>query len=129
MEKLELDWKPISETALLEKIIQDWERMSPLERHFWETIQIEQQKWQCSPWGDRGHGFWAVAILGKLVVWYNDIEGGFNCSYYQDFGAFSDYWCNQDNLDEVVKTLKRNLDTGYTDLWQAGPPIPGEFNR
>lgn len=117
-----MEWKPISEASLLDQISHDLERVAPPERHFWETISIEQHKWQCSPWGDLGQGFWVVAILGSLVVWYNDIEGGFNCSRYQKFGSFNDYWCNQDGLDNVVNALKRNLENGYHTLWQAGPP-------
>ncbi len=86
-----MQWKPISEASLLDKVNSDWDRMTPPERHFWETIRIEQSKWQCSPWGDQGQGFWAVAVLGSLVVWYNDIEQGFNCSRYHTFGEFSEY--------------------------------------
>ncbi|MGR3376457.1 hypothetical protein [Salipiger abyssi] len=119
-----MNWEPISETDLLNKVNQAWGRMTPPERHFWETIRIEQEKWQCSPWGDRGQGFWAVAVMGKMVVWYNDIEDGFNCSAYQLFGEFKDYWCNQDGLDDVVKVLKGNLDHCRSGLWQAGPPKP-----
>ncbi len=117
-----MQWKPISEADLIDQINLGWERMTPPERYFWETVCIQQQKWRCSPWGDKGEGFWVVAILGTTVVWYNDIEDGFNCSTYQTFGEFPDYWCNQDGLDEVVRVLKGNLEFGRSDLWQASPP-------
>jgi hypothetical protein len=117
-----MTWKPASEADIWEYFNRAWDKMSGSERHFWETVRIDPVKWQCSPWGDHSGGFWVVAILGSRVVWYNDIEKGFNCSEYQVFGQFSDFWCNQDDLDEVVRKLKNNLDHGYFTLWRAGPP-------
>lgn len=28
-------------------------------------------------YGDEGNGFWVVAIYGKNIIWYNDIEDGY----------------------------------------------------
>jgi hypothetical protein len=83
--------------------------MSVREQRFWEAIRIEPEKW-LQPYGDGGSGFWAVGIIGRTVVWYNDIEGGFNTSKFSSFGSIDEYWCNQDELQWTVKGILKWLD-------------------
>lgn len=116
-----MSWKPISEADLLELINRALDQFAPAERRFWETIRTDPEKWQCSRWGDEGQGFWAVAVLGKSVVWYNDIEDGFNCSRYRTFGAFDDYCCDQATLDQVVRVLKRDVGLEYKSIASKSP--------
>lgn len=82
----EMKWEPISEEEIWDEINAAWKRMSVAQRNLWETIQIDPEKWQQHPEGDEGDGFWVVAILGRTVVWYNDIEEGFNRSRYSQYG-------------------------------------------
>ncbi len=82
----------------------------------WERIRIESEKWQCSPWGDRGEGFWAVAIKNGNVLWYNDIEDGFNWSRYSERGVIDDYCCNQDEFEDI---LERFAQERSEQTWQS----------
>lgn len=86
--------------------------MSPAERRLWEAIRIEPQKWQQHPYGDQGAGFWVVALAGRTVIWYNDIEEGFNRSRYSTYGTIGDYWCNHDELEVTLRYLVNALDRG-----------------
>lgn len=45
-------------------------------------------------------GFWAIAVIENRVLWYNDIEEGFNVSNFTEPGTIpsTEYWCNQDEL-------------------------------
>jgi hypothetical protein len=124
-----VDWKPIPEEGLIKLINEGRARMNPLERRFWDAIAIAPQKWEQTPYGNDGGGFWAVAILGTTVIWYNDIEDGFNRSTYQSFGTIPDneYWCNQDDLEWPIRDLMRLVSTGEPPSGRFGPPIPGEF--
>ena len=54
-------------------------------------------------------------IFGQTVIWYNDIEEGFNRSRYSTYGAIDDYWCNQDELEIAVQYLKHAIEHG-TDI-------------
>jgi len=45
-----------------------------------------------------------VACYGGEVMYYNDIEGGFNTSPLTDEGSILEYWCNQDNLQGALHT-------------------------
>jgi hypothetical protein len=107
-----IDWKPITKKALLARIEQGEARMSPAERRLWEAIRIKPEKWQQAPYGKQGGGFWAVAVIGRSVVWYNDIEEGFNRSRYNAYGTIEDYWCNQDELELTVRYLLNALEQG-----------------
>jgi hypothetical protein len=107
-----LEWEPITETALRERVAQGEARMSSLQLRLWETIRIEPTKWQQQPYGDQGAGFWVVAIIGTTVIWYNDIEEGFNRSRYSTYGTIDDYWCNQDELELTVQYLMNAIEQG-----------------
>lgn len=74
-------------------------------RSEWERLRIEPEKWRCSPWGDSTGGFWAVAIDDGQVLWFNDIEEGFNWSSYSTRGTIDKYFCNQDNLETILERL------------------------
>ena len=116
------EWEPISEEALRGRIAQGEARMSPARLRLWEAIRIEPEKWQQHPYGDAGKGFWVVAVVGRTVVWYNDIEDGFNRSRYSAFGQIEDYWCNQDELDVAIEYLDSALRNGH-DLSLIGAQL------
>jgi hypothetical protein len=99
--------------------------MTVPQARFWEAIRIEPEKWEQHPYGDRDQGFWAVAILGRIVVWHNSIEGGFNRSRYSHSGTIGEYFANQSLLEDVVQELMTIIKTGYGIGGQSGPPIPG----
>lgn len=92
------DWQPISKEALLKRVSQGEARMTPAELRLWNAIRVEPLKWKQDPYGRQGEGFWVVALIGQTVIWYNDLEEGFNRSRYSTYGTIDDYWCNQDGL-------------------------------
>jgi hypothetical protein len=95
-----VDWKPIELSELEVVITHDLEACSDTQREFFEQIRIPPVRWRQRPWGDRGNGFWAVAVFRDRVVWYNDIEEGFNVSRFEGHGEIPDdgYGCEQDSL-------------------------------
>jgi hypothetical protein len=107
-----LDWESITESELQARVAQGVTRMSAPQRRLWEAIRIEPEKWQQHPWGDQGAGFWVFAVVGRTVIWYNDIEEGFNRSNYSAYGTIDDYWCNQDELELTVQYLMNALEQG-----------------
>ncbi len=119
-----MNWRPISEEQIWDELNASWDRMTIPQRHFWEAIRIDPRKWQQHPYGDEGGGFWVVAIMGNTVVWYNDIEEGFNWSKCSLCGEIGEYWCNQDELAWVVQHLIDEAQTGQPSGGHAGPPEP-----
>lgn len=114
-----MSWEPISETSLCDLINQAQDRMSVRQRRLWDALRITPIKWQLEPWGDLGNGFWVAGVIGKTVLWYNDIEHGFNWSKYTVFGRIDEYWCNQDNLEWSVQQLINGI---RREGAQAGSP-------
>ena len=112
-----VDWKPILKDDLRKRIAQGAARMKPEERRLWNLIRIDPEKWQQKPFGTVGGGFWVVGIIGRTVVWYNDIEEGFNRSIYSSYGEIEDYWRNSDELDVTIQYLRVGLERG-ADLIQ-----------
>src|SRR5579872_1705247 len=81
------EWQPIPLEELWAQIHRGWDRMNAMQRKLWEVICITPEKWQQDPYGKKGGGFWVVALIGTTVVWYNDVEEGFNRSRYSRYGV------------------------------------------
>ena len=120
---MEPSWEPISEAAIWDALNDAELRMTPRQRYFWEFVRITPEKWAQHPWGDEGGGFWVVAILGNTVLWYNDIEEGFNLSRWKSFGHINEYHCNQDRLEVSLQRLIGSLDSGLPLSGHVGPPV------
>ena len=103
-----MPWKPITATGLRALLARELEDCSVEEREYFDRVRIPPVKWRLAPWGDGGGGFWAVAIHGRRVLWYNDIEEGFNVSPFDVEGSIpeSEYWCNQDTLRWALPLLR-----------------------
>ncbi len=79
--------------------------VEPPVSRFWTRIKIKPQKWNLSPWGDEGGGFWVVALIGQECIYYNDMEDGFNISRFSTFGCIDDYRCNQTELTLCIRSF------------------------
>lgn len=45
-----------------------------------------------------------VARRGSEVIYWEDVEEGFNISPLDDHGAIREHWCNQDNLGQALNS-------------------------
>jgi hypothetical protein len=116
-------WKPITLSELNDQIHKSEAYLNGELWNFWQLIKIDPVKWNEKSYGDEGGGFWVVAICGKKVIWYNDIEEGFNISDYETVGEIEGYYCNQDELSWAVIKLFDLIKLGGAIIGQAGPPI------
>jgi hypothetical protein len=103
------EWTPISSNALFIEIQKSEMELEGELLNFWQLIRIEPTKWAEKEFGQRGDGFWVVAICGTKIIWYNDIEDGFNISKYSIFGEIECYSCNQDELSLAVSQLYQTV--------------------
>lgn len=116
-------WEPIPFEALYDMILAFEKEEQGELYNLWEIIKITPQKWQEPGYGDEGGGFWVVAIAGERVIWYNDIEEGFNISRYKTYGTIAEYWCNQSDLKSALIQIQYMLRHGGGITGQAGPPL------
>jgi hypothetical protein len=118
-----MDWTPLGEAELTTLIVDAVAVMEPPARSLSDVIRVRPVKWLLHPRGDEGGRFWVVGIIGKQVVWYNDVEDGFNVSRYDAPGEIAEYWCNRDALNHVTHALLHQIETGQAP-WKVGPPEP-----
>jgi hypothetical protein len=109
-------WTPVSFNDLYDMIIHAEYRLTGEPLNFWKLIKILPEKWQEPQYGKEGGGFWVVAICGYNVIWYNDIEDGFNISRYNKYGTISEYQCCQVLLDDAVIGLLGQLKFDTYDI-------------
>jgi hypothetical protein len=115
-------WSPLSRDELQSTLRRELAECSDEQRVYFEGVAFEPAKWSQSPYGDEGGGFWAVAADDNRVLWFNDIEEGFNVSTYTEWGTIpaNQYWCNQDELKAALPALMGR------HIWKTGPPRPIE---
>lgn len=116
-------WMPIALNDLAELIRRSEAEMTAQKRRFWDLVRVPPEKWALPPWGDEGGGFWVVGLIGGHVVWYNDIEHGFNVSRSSDRGVIGAYGCGQGDLRSVLFDLLRFVAAGEP-VGGFGPPRP-----
>lgn len=101
-------WKPISLNELNMEIENGLKKMTQVQLDYWQKISIKPEKWTEKKFGNESGGFWVVAIIRDLAVWYNDIEEGFNISTFSTYGEISGYEAEQDELQWTINKLKRH---------------------
>lgn len=116
-------WQPIAEAELRARMSQGEARMSPEQLRLWRAMRIEPEKWKQRPYGDQGNGFWVVGLIGRTVIWYNDIEEGFNRSEFAKYGTIKDYWRNDDELEVTVQYILNAMSQG-SDLVKMTTDLP-----
>jgi len=98
-------WTPITQAELENKIAQEKLFLESDILQFLEIISISPEKWAEEEHGEMGGGFWVVAIFGKSIIWYNDIEEGFNVSQFDTFGKIGEYAAEQDMLGWTINKI------------------------
>ncbi|MFL9844123.1 hypothetical protein [Flavobacterium rhizosphaerae] len=98
-------WKPVTLDELTKEINVAIPQLTHEQLVFWQQIKITPEKWEEKGYGDEGGGFWVVAVFGKKVIWYNDIEEGFNVSHYTVYGKIDEYGCEQDQLNRTINKI------------------------
>lgn len=106
------EWTPISLQELNSEIVSTEKDFTDELKNFWDLIKINPIKWEEKRYGEMGGGFWVVAIFGSQIIWYNDIEEGFNVSNYSKNGEIEEYYCNQDELIGVITRLFNFIKSG-----------------
>jgi hypothetical protein len=118
---------PISREQLVAEMATALEGADDAVREAWERIRIEPERWRCSPRADESGGFWVVAEMPGAVVWYNDIEEGFNTSPFTVRGTIDEYRCNQTDFRELLTTLPEALAAEEFAARGAAAEVPAEL--
>jgi hypothetical protein len=98
------EWQPISEERVWDKINNSSLRMNFQQRRLWDIIKIIPEKWSNEQKHYR-HGSWVVAIMGELVVWYDDIDEEFANSPWSTYSVISATKYGGAELTDQLQTI------------------------
>ncbi|MGO4710442.1 hypothetical protein AB4Y90_15340 [Chryseobacterium sp. 2TAF14] len=100
-----MTWEPITSEELFLEISKGEKEMSAEHLKFWNEIKFKPTKWIEQEFEDEG--FWAVAKYKNLVIYYNDVEEGFNISEFEKEGCIKEYGSEQDELHHALIKLRK----------------------
>jgi hypothetical protein len=100
-----MEWQPITEAKIWDLINKGCLRMSPVQERLWEAIKIMPEKWGHSEYGNGSGEFRVVAVIGRRVIWYDDIEEGFGFSSYVGYGVIGESGCGELELEWAVQRI------------------------
>ncbi|WP_210150611.1 hypothetical protein [Chryseobacterium scophthalmum] len=103
-------WEPITSEELSLEISKGEKEMSSENFQFWNEIKFTPTKWTENEFGDEGGGFWAVAKYKNFVLYYNDIEEGFNISEFEKDREIKEYGAEQDELQFALIKLRKLIE-------------------
>jgi hypothetical protein len=101
---------PISEAQIWDELNSAWPQMGIRQQRLWEIIRVAPEKWRLHSHSDTLSGFWAVGIIGRNVIWYNQAEGCFMRSAYQTSGIIAEASGHAGNLHDVVQGLLKTIE-------------------
>ncbi|WBA42032.1 hypothetical protein [Hymenobacter canadensis] len=97
-------WQPISLEELYDDILSAEIKMRSEIERLWELVKIFPEKWQYDTYGSGEDSFWVVAVCGRHIIWYDDIEEHFCLSEYNTYGHFG-----QNTAHGVAAGLQNNV--------------------
>ena len=102
-------WTPISRPDFESLFCRALEDCLPEERALFERCRTDLER---RPFATKIYleSAFVVALHQDEIMYYNDIEGGFNTSPVDEDGAILEYWCNQDTLQGALRNWLRQAD-------------------
>ena len=99
-------WMPISRPDFESLFHEELEHCFPEERALFERSRVDLER---RPFATRTclDTAFVVAWHRDEIMYYNDVEGGFNTSPVNEDGSIVHYWCNQDTLQAALHTWLR----------------------
>jgi hypothetical protein len=110
------DWQPISEEDIWHEINAAWSRMDFKQRRVWDAIRILPERWTQQKLL-HAHGSWVVAVIGRTLIWYDEVEEGFVVSLWTTYGLIDgDYQSGEQPLEHQMQIISTFFDPSLGDL-------------
>lgn len=104
-------WTPIPLEELYNLVLQAENDLRGELQRLWELVKIFPEKWAHESYGPP-EGFWVVAVCGRRIIWYNDIEEYFCTSEYTSYGRFAGQASMVGALPDNVRVLWARIQLG-----------------
>lgn len=100
-----MNWMPITKAELEREIEAQFRELNPEEQAFFRQVQVPMEKFSIERWGVLEKVF-VVAKFQNMVVFYEDVEEGFEITVPNQAGVISDYSSSQFRLRHVVNQIR-----------------------
>ncbi|WP_334125706.1 hypothetical protein [Empedobacter brevis] len=101
------DWISFPKRELMMEIYLGEQNMEEELLLFWNKIKLSPEFWKCSDIIEEN--FWVIAQYQHYIIWYNDIEEGFNLSRFKTNGQILEYAASNNELSFTIKELKNRI--------------------
>ena len=91
------DWKPATIEEVNQIVVRDLNQCDAEQLAVFEKYRVAPFSAPIERYGDAGSVV-VVARNGDQVIYYEDVEEGFNVSPISPGGRVLEHWCNQDEL-------------------------------
>jgi len=98
-------WKPATISEVEEIVAEDLQQCSDDERALFERVRVPFYRAPIIRYG-REETVVVVARKGNDVLYWEDVEEGFNLSPVDENGLILEHWCNQDELPIALRTWR-----------------------
>jgi predicted esterase YcpF (UPF0227 family) len=95
-------WEPISAAELEDLLSQQLTDCEPELVAVFETYKVAPFRAPIDRYG-REESVFVVARKGDEVLYFEDVEDGFNFSPISPHGKILEHWCNQDELKHALR--------------------------
>ena len=118
------EWCPIEKDELEQIIAADLAQCTPEQQAVFEQYRVPLRRAPIERYGKLEHVL-IVAQRGDEVMYFDDIEEGFNFSPIDADGKILQHWCNQDELTYALWHWM-----GRHQEYRLGPaePVPDDFD-
>lgn len=96
-----MTWAPTTQTELESLIKAELEACSKEQKEIFVLYRVPLRKAQIVRCG-KPEFIFIVAQRGDEVMYYEDVEEGFNISPLAGDGSIKEHWCNQDDLQHAL---------------------------
>jgi hypothetical protein len=100
-----MNWESITKDELLEAIRQQCLELNAEELSFFNEIYVPLEKARILRYGNIEEVF-IVAKLGELIVFFEDVEEGFEISELNDEGVITEYGASQFTIQHITNQLR-----------------------
>lgn len=94
--------KNLDISALEALLKSEKEKFSNDINELWDNIKIEPELWKLNDLTKELKSFWVVAIINNEIIWFNEIEKGFNISEFKEYGTIETYYNDEFTLENLL---------------------------
>ncbi|WP_202350432.1 hypothetical protein [Mesorhizobium sp. 113-1-2] len=117
----------MNEAALWDRINAGRDRMSVAQRRLWDMISIDPEQWIHRTSAGDDLRIWVVALIGRTVISYNDLEHGFDRSNFVRYGEIAQPGWGQSDLEIAVQDVLNELEFGRRTAPIISGAKPGTY--